>query len=195
MWHYVVDSYLPTFRLTCCHHLWSTLKMEAASSSKRLVSVCQSTGCHILDDINIHSHHHETRRSHRDILVGAYKLSDVVSLNCCAVDTRGAQQIRHRTHSCLGTHTWQRHWKTSSSGCHPTHFSKWTLLQQLSCITQCSHWLTSRPCQLCLMCAVARVGSCLILFPPCFWNTSVSLACPPVGDENGYRYGAQLLTE
>jgi hypothetical protein len=59
------------FRLTCCHHLWNTLKMEAASSSKRLVSLYRSTECHILEDINIHSHHHETPRSHTDILVVA----------------------------------------------------------------------------------------------------------------------------
>jgi hypothetical protein len=53
--------------------MFSTLKMEAAGSSRLLISVCQATRCHIPEDHNLNIHCHGNSKSHADLYI-CYRL-------------------------------------------------------------------------------------------------------------------------
>jgi hypothetical protein len=62
---YVICSQVDIYfhlRGTCCFHLHS---LSWSLRQQTPLKQYQATQCHILDEINVHSHHHENNKSHR----------------------------------------------------------------------------------------------------------------------------------
>jgi hypothetical protein len=89
------------FREMCCLHLQGKVWTEAASSSKMLVPMYQTTLCHIQEDSNLHSLKNlKSLKSgaiskHSTSTTLSYQVTDYCSASCAMLLTRRfVQEVR-----------------------------------------------------------------------------------------------------